>query len=209
MSRLLRRRTVVALALLLAVALLGLGALPWVRAQAPTVIDVQEVTVAGTAAAPALGAAALVVAAAALAVGIGQRAATVVGGVALLGAAALVVATTADLLGDPARPALSAAADRSGVPQLAGEAAVTAWPFVTLAAAAAVAALGVVVLVRGGRWQAAGRRFERPAQAPRGRSASTDATDARSRAMDDWDALGRGEDPSAPDADGAPGPADR
>lgn len=198
MSRLLERRTVVLLALVLAVALLALGALPWVRGTVPTVIDVRDITVSGAAVSPALTAGALVVGAAALAIGIGRRAAAAVGGLALLVAAVLVEASVVAFLRDPQAPALAAAAELSGVPQLAAPAVTTPWPWAALVVGVAVALLGLVPLLRGGSWQAAGRRFERGGQPrPRGRSASTEATDVRTRAMDDWDALGRGEDPSA------------
>ncbi|WP_127129218.1 Trp biosynthesis-associated membrane protein [Georgenia sp. SYP-B2076] len=197
MNRLLERRTVVLAALLLAVALVALGAAPWVHATVATVIDVRDVSVSGSAAAPALTAGALVVGAAALAVGIGRRVAAAVGGVALLVAAVLVEAAVVSFLRDPRSPALTAASELSGVRQLSGEVVTTPWPWVAVVVGAAVALLALVPLLRGGRWQAAGRRFERgePGRA-RGRSASSDATDARTRAMDDWDALGRGEDPS-------------
>jgi uncharacterized membrane protein (TIGR02234 family) len=196
-----RRRTVVVLALVLGASLLALGALPWVRATVRTVIDVREIAVSGATATPALTAAALVVGAAAVTIGIGRRVGAAVGGVALLGAAVLAGTAVAGVLGNPAAPALAAAAELSGVPQLAGEVHVTAWPWVALVVAACLALLGIVALVAGGRWQAAGRRFERPG-APSARSASSEASDARTRAMDDWDALGRGEDPSGQDPSG-------
>ena len=203
-GRLTSRRAVVLLALVLAGVLLALGGLPWVRAEVPTVIAVRPLSVTGGTATPALTAAALVVGAAALTVAIGRRVAVAVGGVVLIGAAVLVAAAVAGFLQDPTASALAEAAQISGVPQLTGTAHVTPWPWVALVVAALLAGLGVVTLVRGRRWQAGGRRFERAPET--GRSASSAARDARTRAMDDWDALGRGEDPSGPDDDEPPAP---
>ena len=195
------RRAVVLAALVLAVLLLALGGLPWVRGEAATVIGVRPVSVTGAGATPALTAAALVVGAAALTVAIGRRVAVAVGGVVLVGAAALVAAAVAGFLQDPTAPALAEAAQVSGAPQLSGAAHVTPWPWVALVVAAALALLGVLTLVRGRSWQSGGRRFERTtAPRDRGPERRPDAArDARTQAMDDWDALGRGEDPSGPD----------
>ncbi|GAA1636469.1 Trp biosynthesis-associated membrane protein [Georgenia ruanii] len=195
------RRAVVLAALGLAVLLLALGGLPWVRGEVATVIDVRPVSVTGAGATPALTAAALVVGAAALTVAIGRRVAVAVGGVVLIGAAALVAAAVVGFLQDPTAPALAEAAQVSGVPQLSGTAHVTPWPWAALVVAAALAVLGALTLVRGRAWQSGGRRFERttaPGTSAPGAAPSA-ARDARTRAMDDWDALGRGEDPSGGD----------
>ncbi|MCK6209012.1 Trp biosynthesis-associated membrane protein [Georgenia sp. EYE_87] len=196
-----RRSHVVVALLALGALLLAAGSAGWAHGEVSTVLGAREVSVSGASAAPGVGAAALVVGAAALAAAVGRRAGAVVAGVALVGAAVLVAASVVGFLGDPAAPLEAAAGEISGVPELTGEARTALWPYVTLVLAAAVAAAGVVTLVAGRSWQSAGRRFERPATAER-RSAASAATDERDRAMDDWDALGRGEDPSA-GADGA------
>ncbi|UNX56154.1 Trp biosynthesis-associated membrane protein [Georgenia sp. TF02-10] len=185
------RRTVVLAALVLAGLLLAVGALPWADGQAPTVLAVEPVSVSGTTAVPALAGAALVAGAAALAAGLGRRVAVTVAGVALLAAGVGAAVAVADFLADPAAPLLAAAAELSGVRQLQGLATTTPWPYAAVVLAVGLAGVGVVTLVVGRRWAVAGRRYERPAR-PR-----TPAADERTRAMDDWDALGRGEDPTA------------
>ena len=208
-----RRGQVVLGVPVLGVLLLATAAAGWAHGEVTTVLGTQEVSVSGSSAAPGVSAAALVVGAAALAAAIGRRVGAVLAGIALIGAAVLVGVSVAGFLADPAAPLEAAAGQVSGVPELTGEATTTLWPWATLLVALAVAAAGVVTLVAGRRWQSAGRRFERPA-ATSPRSAASAATDERDRAMDDWDALGRGEDPSAdgdhhPHADRGeePGPA--
>jgi hypothetical protein len=61
------------------------------------------------------------------------------------------------------------------------------WPVLTAAGGLAVAAVGALTIARGGRWPAMGARYERPAQ--RGQPA------ARPEQL--WEALDRGEDPTA------------
>lgn len=60
----------------------------------------------------------------------------------------------------------------------------TAWPYIAVTGALIVAGAGVVAIVRGGRWSAMSGRYER----------QTPAMDDRSL----WDALDRGDDPTAP-----------
>jgi uncharacterized membrane protein (TIGR02234 family) len=195
-----RRSHVVLAVLALGALLLATGSATWARGEVATVLGAQEVTVSGASAAPGVSAAALVVGAAALAAAIGRRVGAVLAGIALIGAAVLVGASVARFLADPSAPLEGAAGEVSGVPELTGEAVTTMWPYATLVVALAVAAAGVVTLVAGRTWQGAGRRFERPDE-PGARSAASAATGERDRAMDDWDALGRGEDPSADGAD--------
>ncbi|WP_454777986.1 Trp biosynthesis-associated membrane protein [Georgenia muralis] len=240
------RRRVVLAALVVVVLLLAVTSATWVSGTAPTVIGTEPVSVAGTSAAPAVTAAALVMGAAALAVAIGRRVAVTLGGLALLGAGVMVVVAVAGLLADPAGPLLGAAALVSGVRVLEGEPALTPWPYAAALLGAGAGAAGVVAVLSAGRWQHAGRRFERAgaaasaggptgaspvgptgaspdsattapgeaatrpagaaglavgteqggAAAAPGAARGTPETDARTRAMDDWDALGRGEDPS-------------
>lgn len=91
---------------------------------------------------------------------------------------------------------------------------VTPWPVVTLGVGAALAGLGVLVMVYGGRWRAAGRRFAAapPAVASAVAEAGTVpptqqflAGDGSQHETDtqepdriaDWDAMTEGKDPSA------------
>ncbi|WP_382396317.1 Trp biosynthesis-associated membrane protein [Georgenia alba] len=182
------------LAALVLGALLGaVSAVPWASGAAGTVLGEQTVEVSGGSAAPGVVGAAFVVGAAALAVAIGRRAGASVGGVAMVVGAVVAVVAVVGFLGDPESALRQAAAELSGVPELVGDARVTLWPYVTLVLALLAAAVGLSGLVAARTWTTAGRRFERPAR--RG-SAVDRASDERTRAMDDWDALGRGEDPT-------------
>jgi uncharacterized membrane protein (TIGR02234 family) len=84
--------------------------------------------------------------------------------------------------------------------------AVTARPYLALAAAVGTVLVGALVVARGGRWPALGRRYEAPAAQAEGRAAdaATPAepvatTDPPAAAVDGasaWEALDRGEDPT-------------
>lgn len=191
----------VLLALPLAGLLLAVGWAPWASAPVATVLGAETVSVSGGEALPGVLGAALVVGAAALALGIGRRAGAVLGGVALLGAAVVATGSIAGFLRDPERPLRAAAGEVSSVPELAGPAQVTAWPSLALALAVLTALTGVLVVLAAPHWTTtAGRRFERqPSGAARRGpvSEASRASDDRTRAMDDWDALARGEDPTA------------
>ncbi len=186
-SRPSRGRAVVLL-LVLGAAAIGLSLLPWARATVPTVLGEQAVSVTGGQAAPATTAAGLALLATGLALALGGRwvirlAAVAVGALGLvLGGAA------AQVLLDPEPRVLTAAGQVAGVRQISGAVSLTPWPALTLALAAAV--LVTAVLVARVPATTADRRFERTE--PAGQSPPT----GRARAMDDWDALGRGEDPT-------------
>jgi hypothetical protein len=71
----------------------------------------------------------------------------------------------------------------------------TAWPFVTLVGWILLLAAGVFTLVTAHRWHGSGRRYRMDAAAP-----ATAAPAAASRphdAIDSWDDLSRGDDPTA------------
>ena len=89
-------------------------------------------------------------------------------------------------------------AGESSVAKLVASIAATAWPAVTLAVWGVLLIAGGFVLATAHAWSRSGRRYRtddaarRPAPAgPRPRDA------AGSRAIDDWDDLSRGEDPTA------------
>ena len=67
----------------------------------------------------------------------------------------------------------------------------TLWPYVTALGGLLLAAAGLLVMVRGPRWAALGRRYDAPAPAPAPESAAAVAE------RDLWEALDRGEDPTA------------
>lgn len=69
----------------------------------------------------------------------------------------------------------------------------TAWPWLAVVAGALAVAAAILVLVFGGRWRAAGRRYETGANAPRRRQAPEGDRIA------EWDALSGGDDPTERD----------
>ena len=165
-------------------------------------IESEELSVAGADALPLLAPLSL----AALALG---AALTIVGRVlvyvfgmitaavgAILAAASVRIAANA-----PVESVASTVTDATGITglvavgDLVADAAPTVWPGVTVAAAVLITASGVFTLATAHRWAGAGRRY-------RSASASEDASGAgrdpsRPRdAIDSWDDLSRGEDPT-------------
>lgn len=171
-------------------AALGTAVPTWVRTSVSTALEPEvTVEVAGTAAAPAVGAAALVVVAAGIVLAIAGR---VVRWLALVVAAlagALVTGFAAAVLAEPVRAATAGAADAAGITELTSPAALTPWPW--LAAAVGLLVVAAAALAAGGAraWGATTGRHERTAP-PARPSSEPDA-------HDDWDALSRGTDPSA------------
>lgn len=190
-----RGRLVLSL-LLLGVAGIGVGALPWLRITVPTVIARQDVDVSGTDAVPVLTAVCLAVLAAGLATAIGGVWLRRVAGVAAVVLGVLVAASSIALLLDPEPAALTVAGEVSGVAQIEGAVATTPWPYVAIVLGLAIAAAGVLVTLSRAS-SAASRRFERDAAAAAPGPEARGQADPRVQAMDDWDALGRGEDPTA------------
>lgn len=71
----------------------------------------------------------------------------------------------------------------------------TAWPFVTLVGWVVLLAIGVLVLVTAHDWRGSGRRYRTDAPAP---APATARDSSRPHdAIDSWDDLSRGEDPTA------------
>jgi len=189
-----RGRAVVAV-LLLGVLGFGLSTLTWASAPVTTVLADADVSLSGSEAAPPTSAASLAILATGLAVAIGGRWVVRVCAVVLALLGVLLGGAAVDFLLDPHPRLLSAAADVTGVREITGAPELTVWPYVTVALALVVVAAGLLLL-RVPTTTTAGRRFERAG----GAAAPTQpARDDRVRAMDDWDALGRGEDPSASD----------
>lgn len=189
-----RARTVV-LTLALAAGLLLAAAIPWFTATVPTVLAPETLTASGTQALPVVAAGAPVVAATAVVLAIGGNVVRRLGGLVLVVTAGLVLGATIGLLRDPLPALERRAAEVTGLRVVAGPLTLGPGGYLTLVLAALLVVLGLLVLL-GPRWHAAARRFERADAA--GGAAPADAT-PRAQAMDDWDALGRGEDPSTPE----------
>lgn len=82
----------------------------------------------------------------------------------------------------------------AAVSELVASVTPSAWPAVTLVGWAVLLASGVLTLATAHRWQGSGRRYRTGASAP----VVTTAPASRPHdAIDDWDDLSRGEDPTA------------
>lgn len=212
----LARRTVILTLLVLAGGLLAAGSATWVSATAnPAVGGTVQVHVSGTAAAPAVGAAAVLVAAGALAVGLAGRWARRAVGVGVTLAGIVAGAATIGVLNSPESSALSAAASRIGVPQVANLQ-VTVAPWLTVVLSLIVAIAGVIIIIIPAS-AAQSARFEAPGTttapgattAPGSLDLPEDAETVSQVGAPSigapapsvaqmWDALNRGDDPTGP-----------
>lgn len=189
---------VLALAVLGAVTILA-STQTWITA---AVSGSRPVVVAGSAAAPALAPLALALLALAAVLGIAGRAARIVLAIVAVLCGAGIVAVALPAITD----AVGAAAGRvTAATGIAGAASVratvtgtstTPWPVVALVAGTLTFLAGPAIAVRSPRWPVGGRRFRAAAPAP---VATTDP-------VEEWDALTKGDDPTAvPPPDGAGG----
>lgn len=101
-------------------------------------------------------------------------------------------------LSDPHLSPSSAVAEATGIVggaqyELVSSVLTTAWPGVAAACGAVAAIAGLLVIVRGGSWRSAGRRYE--AQPDRGTPRVDDGAPDR---ISDWDELSAGDDPTQP-----------
>lgn len=193
----------------------ALAALPWFSSTVTQAVGETRLSVSGTAAAPVIGALLLVVAAGLVAFLLARGALARVVAVVMALAGLGVVAASLVTVQDPASPLRAAAADLTGVPELAGDVAVTPWGW-ACAAAGALLTAACVALAATRPPERTSSRYERAA--PAGSSAptapttggSTTAAPPQRDAIDDWDALTRGEDPTGgAGATGEPGSAER
>ncbi|HEX6953294.1 MAG TPA: Trp biosynthesis-associated membrane protein [Agromyces sp.] len=164
--------------------------------------------VGGAVASPALAALALAGLALAGALAIaGPVIRVVLGLLAVLLGGSIVLASWMPL-GDPVAAVSPAVADATGVAgaeptaELVAATTASAWPFAAIAGGLLIAAAGVVVLVTGRAW-ATSRRYGGGARlAADGTRAELPSSD---RAVDDWDGLSRGDDPTDDGRDPAGG----
>lgn len=198
----------------LGAALLGVASAPWLDVPVATAIARETVSVRGTTAVPAVPASALLLLAAGLALALAGRLTRALALVAVAGAGLAAAVGAVMLLADPTPAALAAAAEATGVRALDGEPRTTAWPVLGAAlGVGAVVAPGVLAWAARAWPEGGGRRYEPAAAGTAERTAgersagqplagqpagepAAQATDERVRAMDDWDALSRGEDPT-------------
>ena len=191
----------------------GLVLLSWSQSWFTLVIETgsgastaDPIEVAGSIASPALAALGLAGLALVAALAIAGPGIRVVLGVleVLLGGCILLAAGIS--LGDPVAAVSAAVTDATGVSgsaptaALVASATATPWPVLAIAGGALVVLAGVVVLVTGTRWPASSRRYGGARLADDGAGATTAAErPASDRAIDDWDGLSRGDDPTDDD----------
>jgi len=117
-------------------------------------------------------------------------------------------------LGDPIGAVSPAVTDATGVSgavptaELVASADPTTWPVAAIGGGVLLVAAGVLVLATGTRWPASSRRYRaaRLADAEEPVSNATRGRAASDRAIDDWDELSRGDDPTG-EAHGGESPA--
>lgn len=180
--------------------LIGATRTTWAEATAPDLTGTsQAVAVTGSDAAPAVLALAVVAIAAALASSLSSTWVRYVTGPVLIVAALAAGWSAVAAALDPVGAAGSAVTTATGVLGSEIEAVATPWPLLTLIPAAAVAVVGVLVLVAGGSWPVGTRYRSAAVAAP-----SDPAHDPAAA----WDALTRGEDPSVDDGASSTGDED-
>ena len=197
----------------------GLALLAWTQVWVNAIVGQsgsarQSLEVSGSTAAPAVTALALAGLALAGAVSIAGPVIRVVLGVleVLLGFSVILSAFLA--ITAPAAASAGAVTDATGISGVDSvvdavtEAALTPWPFVALLAGVVMFGAGVGVLVTARRWPGPTSRYQavrfetaEPGEmtavhGPDGADSSTPGS--TSDAVDDWDGLSRGEDPTAP-----------
>jgi len=163
----------------------------------------EAIAVAGSVASPALAALALAGLALVAALAIAGPVIRIVLGILELVIGGCLLLATFLTLGSPIAAVAPAVTDATGVTgagptaELVASATATGWPVAAIVGGALLILAGLVVLVTGTRWPSSSRRYRgtrladdeaRPAEAG-GRAASD-------RAIDDWDELSRGDDPT-------------
>ena len=152
----------------------------------------RQVAVAGTDLAPGLRALGLVGFAGVLALAASRGRGRLLVGLVLLLTGVGALAVTARLLAAGlGELALGTTAVRDAGPADGAGADPTLWPYVTALGGLLLALAGLLVMLRGPRWAGLGRRYDAPTAAPAPEPAAPVAE------RDLWEALDRGEDPTA------------
>ena len=176
----------------------------------------EAIAVPGSVASPALAALGLAGLALVAALAIAGPGIRIVLGVLeiVLGGCVLLAAGVS--LGNPVAAVAPAVTDATGVTgsgptaELVASATATAWPVAAIAGGVLLILAGLAVLVTGARWPASSRRYRgaRLADAEEPRSVGDRERAASDRAVDDWDELSRGDDPTDDEPASAGGSAD-
>lgn len=157
----LARRSAILLLLVLGGGALAAAAPTWLRTSGATPLDPDVlVQVAGTSAAPGVGAGALVVVASALALGLVGRIGRWL--VLLVSAASgvVVVASAAAILRDPTQAARTAVAEATGVTDMTSDIVLTPWPYVACAVGVLVVLVALWTVVSSPAWGRVSARHE-------------------------------------------------
>ncbi|BDZ66497.1 Trp biosynthesis-associated membrane protein [Agromyces mangrovi Wang et al. 2018] len=177
----------------------GLGLVAWTQTWFTITLDTGDAhAVPGEVADAALAALALAGLALGAALAIAGRVARLVLGVLAVVLGACVVLSAWLALVDPAAAAAPVVTEATGI---AGDSAAalvtsvagTAWPWLGAASGVVLAAAGIAVLATSSRWPESSRRY-RAVQVERADGGSAGA-------VDEWDELSRGEDPTEPGRD--------
>ena len=118
----------------------------------------------------------------------------------LLGGSIVLAASLS--IGDPVAAVSPAVTDATGVAgsaptaSLVAEVTPTFWPTVGVVAGVILILAGVLVLATGMRWPASSRRYRGARLDQAGAAAGETTSPASDRAIDDWDELSRGDDPT-------------
>ena len=177
-----------------AAALIGLWAATrtWVLVTVDaTTVQMPQIVVDGSQAAPAVTALCVVVLAGALALLIGRKVARYIIGVVNLLAGGGVLAAGLGTTLDPAAAAAGAVAEATGLRTISGSYEATAWPMLAVVAGVLILLQGVAVLLAAGSW-VKNTKYERTpteANAAERPAASRDS-------ISDWEQLSSGEDPT-------------
>lgn len=171
----------------------------WITGTTPTATGDIPVSAPGTAASPAAASMALVILAAGLVLGLAGRVMRVLALVAVIVGSIAAGVTIIGFLSNPDPVAASAAAEVTSVRAINSPVDVSFWPYLTLSVFAVGIGVTGWVATHIDTWGKVGRKYETPhrGDAVSDTSTSTDSqAQARQQAMDDWDAISRGEDPT-------------
>ncbi|PWC04084.1 Trp biosynthesis-associated membrane protein [Agromyces badenianii] len=175
----------------------------------------EAIAVGGGVASPALAALGLAGLAVAPAIAIAGPGIRIVLGMLEIVLGGCVLLAAGLTLADPVSAVSAAVTEATGVAgaaptaELVASVAATFWPTLALVGGVILVLGGLVVLVTGSRWPASSRRYS-SARLSADRPAADVERPASDRAIDDWDGLSRGDDPTddARSTSGATGPAD-
>lgn len=190
-----------ALALLCALPL-ALASGTWVRASVQAPNEITRLSVSGLTIAPIMWAVALVAGAALAAAALAGRIMGRIAGIAAFALCALVAVQALVTIHNPAGRVLEQMRQASGVTTVGGHAQVTVFTWGALVVGIICAGCAVVLIQKSGQEANGGRRFIRRASGVgspgtnAARGSLGQAARRREQAMDDWDDLSRGIDPS-------------